>query len=92
MKGYRLWYTDRKSSKFVISRDVTFDENYMLQSRKESVVDSTGSGEETNKQVKLESKVTERVQESTHWLEESYRRSAREHTLNQSMMLRVQLR
>jgi len=38
----------------------------MLQPRKESVIDSTGSREETNKQVELESKVTEGVQESTH--------------------------
>ena len=38
----------------------------MLQPRKESVVDITGSGEEASKQVELESKVTEGVQESTH--------------------------
>jgi len=37
----------------------------MLQPRKESVVDITGSGEEVSKQVELESKVTEGVQEST---------------------------
>ena len=65
MKGYRLWCSDLKSPKFVISRDVTFDENYMLQPRKESVVDVTGSGEEACNQVELESKVTEGVQEST---------------------------
>ena len=66
VKGYRLWYPDPKSPKFVISRDVTFDENYMLQPRKESVVDFTGPGEKTIKQVELESKVTEGVQKSTH--------------------------
>jgi len=38
----------------------------MFQPRKESVVDSTGSGEEASKQVELENKVTEGVQESTH--------------------------
>ena len=35
VKGYRLWSPNPKSPKFVISRDVTFDENYMLQQRKE---------------------------------------------------------
>ena len=49
MKGYRLWFPDPKSPKFVISRDVTFDENYMLQPRKESVVDTTGSEEVASK-------------------------------------------
>ena len=37
----------------------------MPQPTKESVVDITGSGKEASKQVELESKVTERVQEST---------------------------
>ena len=60
-----MWFPDPKSPKFVISRDVTFDENYMLQPRKESVVDITGSGERASKQVKLDSKVTKGVQEST---------------------------
>jgi len=66
VKGYRLWYPDPKSPKFVISRDVIFDENFTLQSRKEFVVDSRGSGEEVSKQVELESKESEEVQESTH--------------------------
>ena len=43
VKGYMLWCPDSKSPKFVINSDVTFDENYMFQLRKESVVDSTGS-------------------------------------------------
>ena len=60
-----MWCPDPKSPKFVISRDVTFDENYMLQLRKESVVDITGSGGEASKQVELESKVTEGVHENT---------------------------
>ena len=63
--GYRLWCPDPKSPKFVISRDITFDENYMLQPRKEFVVDITGSREEASKQIVFESKVTEGVQEST---------------------------
>jgi len=66
VKGYRLWYPDPKSPKFVISRDATFDENYMLQPRKKSVVDSTYSGEAASKHVELESKVTKGVQKSTH--------------------------
>ena len=61
-----MWCPDPESLKFVINRDVIFDENYMLQPRKKSVVDITGSGEEASKQVELESKVTEGVQESTH--------------------------
>ena len=30
VKRYRLWCPDPKSPKFVISRDITFDESYML--------------------------------------------------------------
>lgn len=37
MKGYRLWCPDLKSPKFVISRDVTFDEFVMFNLRKENV-------------------------------------------------------
>ena len=37
-KGYRMWYPD--SNKVIQSRDVTFNENAMLYSRKESVVSS----------------------------------------------------
>jgi len=42
VKGYRLWCPDPKSPKFIISRDITFDENYILQLRKKSVIDITG--------------------------------------------------
>jgi len=52
-----LWCPDPKSPKFIISRDITFDENYMLQPRKESIVDITGSGEEASKQVELGAKL-----------------------------------
>ena len=45
-----MWCPDPKLAKFVISRDATFDENYTLQPRKESVVDITDSGEEASKQ------------------------------------------
>ena len=45
-KGIQVGCPDPNSPKFVISRDITFDENYMLQPRKESVVDITGSREE----------------------------------------------
>jgi hypothetical protein len=38
VKGYRLWCSDPKSLKFIISRDVVFDESVMLHPRKESVV------------------------------------------------------
>ena len=58
MKRYRLWCPDLKSLKFVISMDVIFDENFILQPKKKSVVDTTCSGEKTSKQVELESKIT----------------------------------
>jgi len=61
-----MWCPDPKSSKFVISRDVIIDKNFMLQPRKESVVNSTGSVENKSKWVELESKDSDRVQASTH--------------------------
>jgi len=61
-----LWCPDPKSPKFLIGRHVTFDENFIFQWRKKYVIDSTGLGEEASKQMKLESKVSEEVQESTH--------------------------
>ena len=36
VKGYRLWCSDPKSPKFIISRDVTFDELFMLSSKEDS--------------------------------------------------------
>ena len=66
VKGYILWCPYPKSPKIVISRDVTFDGYFMLQPKKESVVDSTDSGEAASKHVELESKVTKGVQKSTH--------------------------
>ena len=36
VKGYRLWYIEKdKTSKFLISRDVTFDESAMFGQREE---------------------------------------------------------
>ena len=37
VKGYRLWCPDSKFSKFLISRDVTFNEFAMLSPRKEQL-------------------------------------------------------
>ena len=56
-----MWYTNPKSPGFVTIKDVTFDENYMLHPRKEFVVKTISSMEESSKQVKLESKASERV-------------------------------
>lgn len=33
VKGYKLWYPDPRSPKFLISRDVTFDESIVLDVR-----------------------------------------------------------
>ncbi|GKA99437.1 retrovirus-related pol polyprotein from transposon TNT 1-94 [Tanacetum coccineum] len=38
--GYRLWCPDGKSSRFLISRDVTFDEHAMLKKKEEEQVDA----------------------------------------------------
>ena len=67
VKGYILWCPYPKSPKIVISRDVTFDGYFMLQPKKESVVDITGSGEEASKHVELVSKDSEGVQERIHF-------------------------
>ncbi|KAK3040107.1 hypothetical protein RJ639_027833 [Escallonia herrerae] len=39
VKGYRLWCLDSKSSRFLISRDVTFNESLML-SEKDELIDA----------------------------------------------------
>ena len=66
VKGYRLWCSDPKSPKFIISRDVTFDEKSMLHPRKEFVIDTTGTEKESSKQVELESSTSKRVLEGAH--------------------------
>ena len=45
--------------------DVTFDEYFMLQSRKEFVVD-TCTSEKASKQIELEREVSDEVQDNTH--------------------------
>ncbi|KAK2999657.1 hypothetical protein RJ639_023445 [Escallonia herrerae] len=37
VKGYQLWCPDSKSSRFLISRDVTFDESSLLSKKKELI-------------------------------------------------------
>ena len=51
VKGYRLWCSDPKSPKFVISRDVTFDELSMLSSKEDS---TSCTNDSAQKQVELE--------------------------------------
>ena len=52
VKGYRLYSLDSKSPKFVVSRDVTFDEASMLKIQKVSV-ESTIDSESVSKKVEL---------------------------------------
>ena len=35
VKGYRLWCTDQDSLRFIISKDVTFHEDALLDARKQ---------------------------------------------------------
>ncbi|XP_020271762.1 uncharacterized protein LOC109846933 [Asparagus officinalis] len=66
VKRYRLWCSDLKLPKFIISRDVTFDEKFMLHPRKEFVIDITGTEKESTKHVELESSSSQRVLEGAH--------------------------
>jgi len=54
-KGYRMWCLDSK--KVIQSRDVTFNENTMLSSGKESVVSFTGIGDQEDASRKVEIEV-----------------------------------
>ena len=49
VKGYRLWCTEPNSPKFIISRDVKFDESSMLHLKTE--VDNTKDSPGVNKKV-----------------------------------------
>ncbi|KAJ4967885.1 hypothetical protein NE237_014586 [Protea cynaroides] len=53
VKGYRLWSLEPDFPKFIISRDVTFNEKYMLDHGKVSV-ESTGNVEKTMDEVELQ--------------------------------------
>ena len=62
MKGYRLWCTETKPPKFIISRDVKFNESSMLHLTKE-----LGDVEKENnvsKQVEVEIQQPEAIHES----------------------------
>lgn len=61
VKGFRLWYSDSKSSKFIISRDVTFDESAMLNPKRECLDTEKDHG--VREKVELEIKASENIQE-----------------------------
>ena len=66
MKGYKLWYPDPKSPKFIISKDVTFDESSMLHPRKESSSSSnTNKEQEIHEQVEVELDIPSKPTSST---------------------------
>ncbi|KAK3036404.1 hypothetical protein RJ639_030003 [Escallonia herrerae] len=52
VKGYRLWRPYSKSSRFLISRDVTFDESLMLSKKKELI--DVGKDHGVREKVELE--------------------------------------
>ncbi|KAK3023698.1 hypothetical protein RJ639_044308 [Escallonia herrerae] len=52
VKGYQLWCPDSESSRFLISRDVTFDESSML-SKKRELIDA-GKDHSAREKVELE--------------------------------------
>jgi len=61
VKGFRLWYSDSKSSKLIISRDVTFDESSMVTPKKECL--DMGKYHGVRENVDLEIKASENIQE-----------------------------
>jgi len=82
VKGYRLWCTDLRPPRFIISRDVKFNESTMLHSSKE--VRDAEKEDNINKQVEFElnsphelhtdtsqQPVHEEVQESVDQLDEA---------------------
>jgi hypothetical protein len=64
VKGYRLWCFDPKSPKFIINKDVVFDESTMLHPRKESVV-SAGMEQGSSKELELQVEASQRVRDNT---------------------------
>jgi len=51
-KGYRMWCP--KSKKVIQSRDVTFNETVVLSSGEDSVVPSTGTGDQQDISMEIE--------------------------------------
>ena len=43
IKGYKIWTLNGKPSRILISRDITFDEEQMLQSKVETEIEATES-------------------------------------------------
>lgn len=47
VKGYKLWYTDQDSPRFIIIKDVVFHENALLHERKRVEKTNIGSSSDT---------------------------------------------
>ena len=63
VKGYRLWCSEPKSPKFIISKDV-FDESAMFYLRKESIVFARKEKGSSN-EVELQVEASQMVQDNT---------------------------
>jgi hypothetical protein len=64
VKGYRLRCSNPKSPKFIVSKDVVFDEYFMLHWRKESIV-SARKEKGSSKEVELQVEASQRVRDNT---------------------------
>lgn len=87
MKRYRLWCPDPKLPKFLISRDMTFNESIILNPKKKNV--DKDKDHEVSKQVELESETSGKRQDSISIqpIKENEQDVRRMHKRNNSIVL-----